>query len=123
MRIHHGNSHIFAFHIFDLKCCLLPRFGDLDGKEFVYKEPMLTKLPEIDLKCCLLPRFGDLDGEEFVYKEPMLTKLPEIAQRLENFYGNFFFLYTKKFSEEQKKQWTFIHKILKRVKFLSEVFF
>ena len=25
------------------------RFGDLDGEEFVYKEPMLTKLPEI--KC------------------------------------------------------------------------
>ena len=27
------------------------RFGDLDGEEFVYKEPMLTKLPEI--KCRL----------------------------------------------------------------------
>lgn len=24
-----------------------PRFGDLDGEEFVYKEPTLTKLPEI----------------------------------------------------------------------------
>ena len=23
------------------------RFGDLDGEEFIYKEPMLTKLPEI----------------------------------------------------------------------------
>lgn len=23
------------------------KFGDLDGEEFIYKEPMLTKLPEI----------------------------------------------------------------------------
>jgi len=23
------------------------RFGDLDGQEFVYKEPVITKLPEI----------------------------------------------------------------------------
>jgi hypothetical protein len=24
-----------------------PKFGDLDGEEFIYKEPTLTKLPEI----------------------------------------------------------------------------
>ena len=24
-----------------------PKFGDLDGEEFVYKEQMITKLPEI----------------------------------------------------------------------------
>merc|ERR1712059_40399 len=30
------------------------RFGDLDGEEFVYKEPMLTKLPEI---ACRLESF------------------------------------------------------------------
>ena len=30
------------------------RFGDLDGEEFVYKEPMLTKLPEI---ACRLENF------------------------------------------------------------------
>ena len=24
------------------------RFGDLDGEEFIYKEPALTKLPEIN---------------------------------------------------------------------------
>jgi hypothetical protein len=27
--------------------CSVCRFGDLDGEEFVYKEPMLTKLAEI----------------------------------------------------------------------------
>jgi hypothetical protein len=30
-----------------LKENCLHRFGDLDGEEFVYKEPMLTKLAEI----------------------------------------------------------------------------
>ena len=26
------------------------KFGDLDGEEFVYKEPAITKLPEISLR-------------------------------------------------------------------------
>lgn len=30
------------------------RFGDLDGEEFIYKEPALTKLPEI---ACRLESF------------------------------------------------------------------
>ena len=24
-----------------------PKFGDLDGEEYIYKEPAITKLPEI----------------------------------------------------------------------------
>ncbi|CAN8004691.1 unnamed protein product, partial [Ixodes hexagonus] len=37
-----------------------PRFGDLDGEEFVYKEPTLTKLPEIShrLESFYSERFG-----------------------------------------------------------------
>ena len=33
-----------------------PKFGDLDGEEFIYKEPTLTKLPEIShrLEVCNL---------------------------------------------------------------------
>ena len=31
------------------------RFGDLDGEEFVYKEPMLTKLPEIKCRSIRFP--------------------------------------------------------------------
>lgn len=26
------------------------KFGDLDGEEFIYKEPAITKLPEISLR-------------------------------------------------------------------------
>ncbi|XP_040062759.1 dedicator of cytokinesis protein 7 isoform X2 [Ixodes scapularis] len=37
-----------------------PRFGDLDGEEFIYKEPTLTKLPEIShrLESFYSERFG-----------------------------------------------------------------
>uniref|UniRef100_A0A224YKV3 Dedicator of cytokinesis protein 7 n=1 Tax=Rhipicephalus zambeziensis TaxID=60191 RepID=A0A224YKV3_9ACAR len=37
-----------------------PRFGDLDGEEFIYKEPTLTKLPEIShrLENFYAERFG-----------------------------------------------------------------
>merc|ERR1719412_997513 len=38
------------------------RFGDLDGEEFVYKEPMLTKLPEI--KCRLESFYSNKYGAE-----------------------------------------------------------
>lgn len=37
------------------------RFGDLDGEEFVYKEPMLTKLPEI--ACRLESFYGHKYGQ------------------------------------------------------------
>ena len=37
-----------------------PKFGDLDGEEFIYKEPTLTKLPEIShrLESFYSERFG-----------------------------------------------------------------
>ena len=37
-----------------------PKFGDLDGEEFIYKEPTLTKLPEIShrLENFYSERFG-----------------------------------------------------------------
>ena len=38
------------------------RFGDLDGEEFVYKEPALTKLPEI--ACRLETFYGNKFGQE-----------------------------------------------------------
>jgi len=38
------------------------RFGDLDGEEFVYKEPMLTKLPEI--KCRLESFYSNKYGAD-----------------------------------------------------------
>jgi len=38
------------------------RFGDLDGEEFVYKEPMLTKLPEI--ACRLESFYGNKYGQD-----------------------------------------------------------
>ena len=36
-----------------------PKFGDLDGEEFIYKEPTLTKLPEIShrLEVYILSKF------------------------------------------------------------------
>ena len=38
------------------------RFGDLDGEEFVYKEPALTKLPEI--ACRLETFYGNKFGAD-----------------------------------------------------------
>ena len=38
------------------------RFDDLDGEEFVYKEPMLTKLPEI--ACRLESFYGNKYGQD-----------------------------------------------------------
>ena len=32
-----------------------PKFGDLDGEEFIYKEPTLTKLPEISHRLEVFP--------------------------------------------------------------------
>ena len=32
-----------------------PKFGDLDGEEFIYKEPTLTKLPEISHRLEVIP--------------------------------------------------------------------
>ncbi|XP_048582972.1 dedicator of cytokinesis protein 7-like [Nematostella vectensis] len=40
------------------------KFGDLDGEEYVYKEPAITKLPEISHR--LQAFYGDKFGEEFV---------------------------------------------------------
>ena len=41
-----GFRHTVGF-FFIVTVHLYYRFGDLDGEEFIYKEPMLTKLPEI----------------------------------------------------------------------------
>ena len=38
------------------------RFGDLDGEEFIYKEPALTKLPEI--ACRLENFYGNKFGQD-----------------------------------------------------------
>ena len=38
------------------------RFGDLDGEEFIYKEPALTKLPEI--ACRLETFYGNKFGQD-----------------------------------------------------------
>ncbi|XP_052102074.1 dedicator of cytokinesis protein 7-like [Mytilus californianus] len=41
------------------------KFGDLDGEEFIYKEPAITKLPEISHR--LESFYGDRFGEEFIH--------------------------------------------------------
>lgn len=40
------------------------KFGDLDGEEFIYKEPAITKLPEISHR--LESFYGDRFGQEYI---------------------------------------------------------
>jgi hypothetical protein len=51
-----------------LKENCLHRFGDLDGEEFVYKEPMLTKLAEIANR--LESFYGTVFLHNYLLKKP-----------------------------------------------------
>ena len=59
------------------------RFGDLDGEEFVYKEPMLTKLPEIKCRC----KIDSCSVEDEKNSRKIYSNAVPIF-RLESFYSN-----------------------------------
>ncbi len=53
------------------------RFGDLDGDEFIYKEPAITKLAEISHRLLVTSLSVSL-----LSLSPAITKLAEISNRL-----------------------------------------
>lgn len=51
------------------------KFGDLDGEEYIYKEPAITKLPEVShrLQVSLLGLVGDLEKLCLKFTSPSVT--------------------------------------------------
>lgn len=55
------------------------KFGDLDGEEFIYKEPMLTKLPEISHRLEVLEGFSFFNRRMIIES---LSLMPECTEKI-----------------------------------------
>ena len=52
------------------------RFGDLDGNEFVYKEPAITKLPEISHRLEVSDLFEQLSAVDLLVTFSIINGYP-----------------------------------------------